>query len=143
MSYQNTPETDDQFDALFRKAEESDTFWISKAKFHFTEEMLAQMDALRINKVELASRLEVLPAQITRLCSGRNNFTIATMVKIARALKCQFRSHLQPEGTSTCWIDVLKDEPKRFFELESNSARFKTLTTVQITQTIPNDCIAA
>jgi hypothetical protein len=36
---------------------------------------------------------------VTRIVSGRNNFELATMVKVARALGCEFRMHLQrPEG---------------------------------------------
>lgn len=101
----------DPFAELFLEAEKSDTFWVSKAKLHFTEEMLAQLDALKVNKSELASRLGVKPAQISRLCGGLNNFTLETMVRVARALNCEFRCHLQPEGTNTLWIDVLKEEP--------------------------------
>jgi plasmid maintenance system antidote protein VapI len=101
----------DPFAELFLEAEKSDTFWVSKAKLHFTEDMLAQMDALGINKTELASRLGVKPAQISRLCGGLNNFTLETMVRVARALNCEFRCHLQPEGANTLWIDVLKENP--------------------------------
>jgi transcriptional regulator with XRE-family HTH domain len=101
------------FDALFAEAEKTDAYWISKAKFHFTEEMLAMMKMAEMSKSQLAEKLGAKPAFVTRLCSGTNNFTLETMVRIARALNCELRSHLQPEGQTTHWIDVLKAEPVR------------------------------
>ena len=110
------PDTDDlsnEFDALFAHAESHDAFHVSAAKLRFTEDMLANMEKIRLSKSELAAKLGVKPAQISRLCSGRNNFTLETMVKIARALGCEFKSHLQPAGTTTQWIDLMKEEPVR------------------------------
>jgi len=108
------PDTDNlsnEFDALFANAEAHDAFHVSAAKLRFTEDMLANMEKIGLSKSELAMRLGVKPAQISRLCSGRNNFTIETMVKIARAVGCEFKSHLQPAGTTTQWIDFMKDDP--------------------------------
>ena len=128
----NKPEIDDPFDALFREAEQADGFWVSKAKLHFTEEMLSQMKALDVSKSTLAERLGVKPTQISRLCSGLNNFTIETMVRVARSLDCEFRSHLQPAGTNTMWIDVLKDEPVRPAEWGTNAGGdFKLIASEQ------------
>ncbi len=114
MSNQNKYHSDadyvDRFDELFQEAEEDHAYWVSMAKLNFTEEMLAQMRSKSVNKIELARRLHVKPAQVTRLCSGRNNFTLETMVRVAKALECDFCNHLQPEGTTSHWIDVLKDE---------------------------------
>ena len=92
------PESNDPFEALFSEAESSEKFWISKAKFNFTEEMLSQMEVLGFNKTDLATCLNVKPAQITRLCSGQNNFTLETMVRIARALRCEFRCQVGGAG---------------------------------------------
>jgi outer membrane PBP1 activator LpoA protein len=71
------------------------------------------------------------PAFVTRLVSGHNNFTIATMVRVARALDCEFRCHLQPAGTKACWLDVLKEEPQRPAAAWAPT-QFHTIQTLQL-----------
>jgi cyanate lyase len=89
----------DSFEELFQRAEERPSYWVELAKLEFTEEMLARLKELGINKSEFAARLGAKPAFVTRLLSGRNNFTLETMVRVARALECEFRCHLRPNGT--------------------------------------------
>jgi hypothetical protein len=103
----------DSFDQLFQRAEEHTGYWVELAKLEFTEEMLARMKEGGVKKSQLAASLGAKPAFVSRLVSGHNNFTLETMVRVARALNCGFRSHLQPPGTKACWIDVLKNEPQR------------------------------
>jgi transcriptional regulator with XRE-family HTH domain len=103
--------TFDSFDELFQRAEKRVGYWVELGKLEFTEEMLARMKERGIKKSQLAVALGAKPAFVTRLVSGHNNFTLETMVRVARALQCEFRCHLQPAGTKACWIDVLKDEP--------------------------------
>jgi transcriptional regulator with XRE-family HTH domain len=89
--------------------------------------MTARMKERGINKSQLASKLAVPPGLVTKLASGHNNFTIQTMVRIARALSCEFRCHLQPSGTKTCWIDVLNVEPLREPVVEWNPSEFRII----------------
>ena len=105
--------TFDSFDELFQRAEKHTDYWVELAKLEFTEEMLARMKEAGVKKSQLAASLGAKPAFVTRLVSGHNNFTLETMVRVARALNCGFRSHLEPAGTKACWVDVLKDEPQR------------------------------
>ncbi len=105
--------TFDSFEELFQRAEERTGYWVELAKLEFTEEMLARMKERGIKKSRLAEALGVKPAMVTRLVSGHNNFTLETMVRVARVLDCEFRCHLQPAGTKACWIDVLQREPVR------------------------------
>lgn len=101
----------DSFEGFFKQAEQRTGYWVERAKIEFTEEILAQMKVLGFNRTQLAASLDAQPALVTRLLNGRNNFELATMVRIARALNCEFRCHLQPVGTHTCWINVLNEEP--------------------------------
>jgi transcriptional regulator with XRE-family HTH domain len=105
--------TFNSFEELFQRAEERTGYWVELAKLEFTEEMLAGMRDRGIKKSQLAAALGAKPAFVTRLVSGHNNFTLETMVRIAQALNCEFRCHLQPAGTKACWIDVLQQEPAR------------------------------
>ena len=70
----------DSFEGLFERAEERPAYWLELGKLEFTEEMLARMKERGITKGQLAVRLQAAPAFVTRLVSGRNNFTLATMV---------------------------------------------------------------
>ncbi len=98
-----------QYSNLFERAKRRDRYWIETAILEFTEEITARMDSLGVKKTELADRLKVQPAFITKLLSGANNFTIETMVKTSRALDADLRIHLQPRGTTSQWFDVLKE----------------------------------
>ena len=98
--------TFDSFEELFQRAEEHPGYWVELAKLEFTEEMLARMKERGISKSQLATLLGAKPAFVTRLVSGHNNFTLETMVRVARALDCEFRCHLQPAGTKACWMSA-------------------------------------
>jgi transcriptional regulator with XRE-family HTH domain len=103
----------DSFEQFFEQSEQRPGYWVELAKLDFTREVFDRMKQLDVSKSQLAAKLNAQPALVTRLLSGRNNFELATMVRLARALDCEFRCHLQPSGTKTCWIDVLNEEPKR------------------------------
>ena len=103
----------DSFEELFQRAEENPGYWVELGKLEFTEEMQARLKELGINKREFAARLGAKPAFVTRLLSGHNNFTIETMVRVARALESEFRCYLQPSGTKARWIDILENHPLR------------------------------
>lgn len=127
----------DSFEQFFQQAEERPGYWIELAKLEFTEEVHARMKQLGTSRSQLAAGLDVQPGMVTRLLSGRNNFELATMVRIARALNCEFRSHLQPQGIKTCWIDVLNDEPQREAVAAWNPNEFRKIDTLE--PKVPND----
>jgi transcriptional regulator with XRE-family HTH domain len=90
----------------------------------------------KISKTELAARMGVVPGLVTRLLSGRNNFEISTMVRMARAVDCKFRPHLEPVGAKTVWFHVLRSDSVEM-EPETEDCgwglqRFESLPSVQI-----------
>jgi transcriptional regulator with XRE-family HTH domain len=117
----------ENFEQFFEQSEQRLGYWIELAKLDFTREVCQRMKTLEVSKSQLAARLDAQPALVTRLLSGRNNFELATMVKLARALGCEFRSHLQPTGTKTCWIDVLDEEPRPQAVAAWNPSEFETV----------------
>jgi uncharacterized protein YqfB (UPF0267 family) len=102
--------------------------------------MLARMKEFGIKKGQMAAMLGAKPAFVTRLVSGHNNFTLETMVRVARALNCEFRCHLQPAGTKACWLDVLNDEPARQSPAWT-SEKFRVIKTLRPDFT--NETVAA
>jgi transcriptional regulator with XRE-family HTH domain len=103
-------ETFNSFEQFFDQAEKRSDYWEERAKLEFTKEVLLKMNKDGISRTELASRLEVRPGMVTRLLSGQNNFEVSTMVRIAMALNCRYRSHLEPLGAQTVWFDVFNVE---------------------------------
>jgi predicted RNase H-like HicB family nuclease/DNA-binding Xre family transcriptional regulator len=53
------------------------------------EEIVAQMDAQNVTRTELAERLDVDKAQVTRMLNGTSNMTLKTLVSVASALGCR------------------------------------------------------
>jgi transcriptional regulator with XRE-family HTH domain len=95
------------FNQFFEKAKTGDAYWIEQAKLEFTEELCAQLGNSGMNRKDLAAKLGKSPAAITKMLRGDNNFELATMVKLARALDSELRVHLQPEGVKSQWYDLV------------------------------------
>ncbi len=62
------------------------------------EKIIAKMEELKINRVELANRLGVSKAFVTKLLNGNPNMTIKTIISIALALDCQLYQDIYPQG---------------------------------------------
>jgi transcriptional regulator with XRE-family HTH domain len=90
---------------LLENVEKGSMFWEELAILDFTEEVLRRLGELDLTKSQLAERLNVDPAYVSKLIGGSNNFTVRTMVKISRALEAELRFHLQPKYTQAVWID--------------------------------------
>jgi plasmid maintenance system antidote protein VapI len=108
---QNTPERTPA--QIIKTAEGSSTYWEELAILDFTHEILGRMKALSWSKATLAERLDVEPAYVSKLIGGSNNFTLRTMVRLARALDTEVRFHLQPTGKQCLWIDYAIPHARR------------------------------
>jgi predicted transcriptional regulator len=73
------------FQELFDEAKERDAYWIESAILDFTEGLHKTMEASGVSKSDLARRLGVSPAYITKVLRGNVNFTIDSMVRLIRA----------------------------------------------------------
>ena len=97
--------TENGFADLFKWAKNQKEYWVEGAKIEFAEQMLAQMEAQNISRKELASRLGTSPAYVTKILRGSTNFTLESMVSIARALNCELCTHLQKQGSKGIWVE--------------------------------------
>lgn len=122
----------DSFEQLFEQAERRSDYWVERAKLEFTRDILLRMEKEGVSKTELAARLEVQPGMVTRLLSGRNNFELSTMVRMAKALNCRYRSHLEPFGAQTIWIDVSNVENYSISNVHMNAEYFLPLSPTSI-----------
>mgnify|MGYP001489719806 CR=1 FL=1 len=88
------------FKGLFAEAEKSLAYWVEGAVLDFTSDMLKAMETQGVSRSELARRIDASPAYITKILRGSTNFTLESMVKVAMALDCEFKPHLQPKKSS-------------------------------------------
>jgi transcriptional regulator with XRE-family HTH domain len=84
------------FSELFQEAEQHEDYWVAGAIIEFTESLVREMERQGITRVELARRLGATPAYVTKILRGKVNFTLATMVRLARALDNELHVQLGP-----------------------------------------------
>jgi transcriptional regulator with XRE-family HTH domain len=82
------------FPKLFQEAERHDDYWVAGAILGFTEAVTREMERQGITRTQLAKRLGATPAYVTKILRGKANFTLATMVQLARALDAELRVEL-------------------------------------------------
>lgn len=74
------------FSELFQEAKGHQDYWIAGAILEFTESVVREMARQGLTRTALAERLGATPAYVTKILRGRVNFTLATMVRLSRAL---------------------------------------------------------
>jgi len=87
-------------------AERKPAYWAEGAWLAFTEELLALMETQNVTRAELARRIGVSPAYISKVFRGTVNLTIDSMSKLALAVGASVRLHVAPNDQLTRWHDV-------------------------------------
>jgi len=85
------------FKEVFNQAKERDTYWVASLILDFTEGLYKTMEANGVSRSELARRLGVSPAYITKVLRGNVNFTLDSMVRLVRAAGGEVRLQVAPE----------------------------------------------
>ena len=86
------------FKELFDQAKERDTYWVTSLILDFTEGLHKMMEANGVSRSELARRLEVSPAYITKVLRGNVNFTLDSMVRLVRAAGGEVSLQVAPKA---------------------------------------------
>ncbi|HEV7683114.1 MAG TPA: helix-turn-helix transcriptional regulator [Pyrinomonadaceae bacterium] len=71
------------------RIEQTETFDIEGAKFDVSEHIFSMMERQGVSKAKLARRMGKSRPYVTRMLQGNANFTLESLVKIARALECR------------------------------------------------------
>lgn len=100
------------FDKLFSDAEKREAYWVADVKYRFAEDLDKLAHIRRINRADLARLIRKSPAYITKVFRGDTNFTISTMVKLARALRGRIHIHVAPDGPNVAWVYTTIDKPQ-------------------------------
>lgn len=88
----------------------------------FTEKIVTIMKEQNINRTELAKKLGVSKAFITKLLNGNPNLTIKSMVSIANILGCELNIDLYPEGFE---IKKFYATPTKKFNIKEFTEKFE------------------
>src|SRR5689334_15908008 len=86
------------FPDLFAEAETHVDYWVSGAILEFTESLVREMERQGVNRSELARRIGATPAYVTKILRGKANFTLETMVRLARALAADLHVQIGTEA---------------------------------------------
>lgn len=88
--------TENWFATKLEEFKDDKEFLTEQAILHFTEQVAAAMQGLRMTRAGLARKLGVSKAFVTKLLNGNPNLTIRTMVSLAEALGCRIDLNLYP-----------------------------------------------
>jgi transcriptional regulator with XRE-family HTH domain len=86
------------FKELFDQAKGRDTYWVASLILDFTEGLHKMMEANGVSRSELARRLGVSPAYITKVLRGNVNFTLDSMVRLVRAAGGEVSLQVSPKA---------------------------------------------
>jgi transcriptional regulator with XRE-family HTH domain len=104
MLHKDVPTSSKGFSAIFERVEKSEGYQLDALKVELCEQIYSIMEQEGIAKAELARRLQTSRAYITKLLQGSANFTLESLVKVARALGCNvtvtLRSQAEEEFSS-------------------------------------------
>lgn len=83
-----------------------------------TEKIVSRMEKINLSRAELAKRLGVSKAFVTKVLNGNPNLTLKTIVSISKALDCKVDIDLCPSGYETrkFFIQKQKDLNKNYFK---------------------------
>lgn len=112
----------EEIQAALKAARKTHEYRAEGASIEFTNAMVTRMREAEVSRSELARLIKATPAYISKILRGATNFSLDSMVKIANALNCELRLHLQPSGTKSQWLDVYSSKTlKVSFELSDTS----------------------
>jgi transcriptional regulator with XRE-family HTH domain len=107
----NTENISAHFAKLFQEMKESPKYRIEGIKVEITEKIYLTMQREEINNATLAKRLGKSRAYVSKVLSGKVNFTLETLDSIAEALGCQLRVEIVPKPSINVF-EGLQEIPK-------------------------------
>lgn len=96
---------------MFAEAQKRESYWVAESILDFTENIYRLMEQKKISKADLAKALQVSPAYVTKILRGNVNFTLETMVRLARAVGGRLHTYVDPEDAQ---IDSTTGPTKEF-----------------------------
>lgn len=116
------------FKKLLTDIKSSLGFWVETAKLDFATAVLHEIHDKQINHKQLAEKMAVSPAMVTRIVKGDHNATIETMAKVAFAMDKKlsiqfiepdkpFQSNLWKDNQITIKTNTIKTSKQTYHHL--------------------------
>jgi transcriptional regulator with XRE-family HTH domain len=115
------------FKTLIETAKQKNSYWVETAKLDFSFELNRMFKRSGMTQAELATKIDSSPAYITKVFRGDTNFTIETMVKLARAVDGELHIQITPINQNKRWLNELSSfgsEPWHIDETAKQWAHF-------------------
>jgi len=94
------------FKKIINKAKKSDSYWVEQAKLQYSVAFNRLFTNKGVSQQELAANIGTSPAYITKVFRGDSNFTIETMVKLARAVDGELQINITHPTDKNAWSKV-------------------------------------
>jgi len=94
---------------FFKEIKKTDSYIAEQTKLDFVIQIYKLMKEFNITQKELARKLNVSEAYVSKILRGDINFTIETMVKLTRALNSNLHIKIVPEQS----IDIISSFKRR------------------------------
>jgi len=102
-----------KFSQLVERAKQHDAYWTDRASLEFVVDVYRLMQQQGTTKSALARKLNTSPAYVTKVFRGDTNFTLETMVRLARAVGGRLHVHVAEEDARVRWFDVAQQVRKK------------------------------
>jgi len=102
------------------------TYWTALARMGFEEDLARLMEKKGVLKADLAKAINTSAPFITQVLNGTNNYTLKTMVKLARAVGAVVEVRLADEGSEVVRVmdvpSATRLEPSLDWQITASSS---------------------
>ncbi len=91
---------------ILKGLEENVDYLLESQKIGILEEIAEVMQAKNISRADLARKLGTSRAYITKMLRANVNFTLKSLVQVAKVLETELSMHLHSPEAQTVWFDV-------------------------------------
>ncbi|RCK75787.1 MAG: hypothetical protein OZSIB_3730 [Candidatus Ozemobacter sibiricus] len=121
------------FATLFAEAEKRDEYHVAGIKIEIAEQIYTMMEKRGVNQSELARRLGKNRAYISKILKGTTNFTVDTLVRIARKLDAEWDIRLRESDRPQNKVFFLGD---RWSERMNSGSNFELIAANELGEDI-------
>lgn len=89
------------FEKLTAKIEGEFDYRLERIILNLTEDICQRMETLKMNRTQLANKLDVTPAAVTKILNGNSNFTLRTLLTLSDALDADLRIEFSAKTANT------------------------------------------
>ena len=94
------------FNERLAEARQRPAYWIERIVLDFTVALESAMRRKNVSGKELAAKIDVSPAYISKVLSGTPNLTVKSMVRLAHALDLRVALRMEDAATFDLGVDL-------------------------------------